>query len=163
MTEIMLIGRKMKYLNLSSVSKYKHKHTLVTRASIKASGRSVRSRGMRGSGGLRIKQPRLLRTRGRSRRPRSGHGGRRHQLPLPTPCGRHPRALYVRGAIEPSALAARPTPPVCAVLLRLVPAVLARRRPRPACRRPPNSSSLKQIWWRIFQVILVLGLLILLP
>lgn len=61
--------------------------------------------------------------RGRRRRP----GRRRHELPLSAPSRWDPRALDVGGTIKATALAACPAPPVTAVFLGLVPAVLTRQ------------------------------------
>ncbi|GAB2282795.1 hypothetical protein Dimus_017330 [Dionaea muscipula] len=63
-------------------------------------------------------------------------------LPLPALGGGDPGALDVGGALEPAALAAGPAPHVNAVLLRLVPAVLAAHpSSTAACCRPHHHSA----------------------
>lgn len=84
---------------------------------------------------------------------------RRHELALPPPRGGHPRALHVRGAIETPTLAARPAPPVTAILFRLVSTVLARARAAP--------TPLPLVHVRVRMLLLLLlrrgGLVVLLP
>lgn len=101
----------------------------MTGAGVEAPGRSGVGGGGVGGGGRRLRRnkPRLLGTGGRPSRPsnRSGSG----ELPLPPPRGGNPRALHMGCAVEPPALAACPAPPVAAILLRLVPAILTRSSP----------------------------------
>jgi hypothetical protein len=103
----------------------------MTRACIEASwGSRIRSGSMRGRCGLRADESRFLGAGGSPRRAGGGRTRRAHELTFPPPSRRHPRALHVSGAIKTAALAASPAPPVAAIFLGLVPAVLTRGRTR---------------------------------
>lgn len=81
---------------------------------------------MRSGGRLRGKDSRFLGTGGRTGGP--GSTGDSHQLAFPPASRGDPRALHVSCTLETPALATSPAPPVGTILLRLVPAVLTRRR-----------------------------------
>lgn len=107
----------------------RHKQTLVARTSVETPRRSggvIRRGSVRSGCGLGRHEPRFLGDGSGPTGPnRCCH---RHELSLPPPRRRHPRALHVRDAIETPTLAARPAPPVTAILFRLVSTVLARAR-----------------------------------
>lgn len=94
---------------------------------------------MRSGGRLRGKESRFLGTGGRTGGPWStGHS---HQLAFPPASRGDPRALHVSCTLETPALATSPAPPVGTILLRLVPAVLARRRRTRTGPHNPSATS----------------------
>lgn len=103
---------------------------LAARARVEAPRRcGVGGRSVRIGGCLRADEPRLLGSgSGCGTAGPASCGGSSHELALPPPCGRYPRALHVSGAIETPTFATSPASPVAAVFLRLIPAVLARCR-----------------------------------
>lgn len=88
---------------------------------------------------MRGKDSRFLGTGGRTGGP--GSTGDSHQLAFPSASRGDPRALHVSCTLETPALATSPAPPVGTILLRLVPAVLTRRRRTRTGPHNPSASS----------------------
>lgn len=103
----------------------------MARAGIETPGRGgVGSGSMRSSLRSATAESGFLRTGSRLRRACGGSSITADKMALSAPGSRDPGALHMCRAVIASTLAASPAPPVRAILLRLVPAILARCGPQ---------------------------------
>lgn len=103
---------------------------------------------VRKSGSRQRNHPCFFRRRIQNRRSIGGSGS--SNLPLPSSSRRYPSALNMCGALKPTTLATRPTPPVTALLLCLVSTIST----RPCrCTATVNNITISSSFKSFFQII----------